>query len=251
MRNVMKVLGCVGAALVVALVGVWILGKAATPSASAQDAAAEKPKPPEGPPPMKDVSYCIGVKVGQTMKTQEIALVVEDFVEGLRSGLSGGKPRMTEADMDKVLKTFQENLTVRQMEKIKRLGEENQKKGDEFLAKNKLAGGVKTLPSGLQYKVLREGTGKQPTATDSVTVHYRGTLIDGTEFDSTHTRNEPATLVVNEIIPGWTEALLLMKEGAKWQLFIPPALGYGERGAGRLIGPNSVLIFEVELVKVK
>jgi FKBP-type peptidyl-prolyl cis-trans isomerase FklB len=250
MKNAKKALGCVALMVLAALFGVWMLGKAATP-VSAQDATAEKPKTPEGPPPMKDVSYCIGFKIGQSMKQQEIALVVEEFVEGLRSGLSGGTPRMTDKEMEKLLKAFQEDLATRQVEKTKHLAEENKKKGDEFLAKNKTAPGVKALASGLQYKVLREGTGKQPTAADTVTVHYRGTLIDGTEFDSTYTRNEPATLVVNEIIPAWTEALQLMKEGAKWQLFIPPDLAYGERGAGRLIGPNSVLIFEVELVKVK
>jgi FKBP-type peptidyl-prolyl cis-trans isomerase FklB len=253
MSNAKKVLGCVAGVLFGVIAIVWIMGNAGT-LASAQGAAAEKPAAPAAPaapPPMKDVSYCIGLKIGQNMKQQEIALAPDDFMEGLKNGLSGAKPRMTDADMDKVLQAFQEDMTARLEGKMKRLAEENKKKGDDYLARNKTAAGVKTLASGLQYKVLREGTGKQPAAADTVTVNYRGTLIDGTEFDSTYTRKEPATLVVNEIIPGWTEALLLMKEGAKWQLVIPPSIGYGDRGAGRLIAPNSVLIFEVELVKVK
>jgi len=136
------------------------------------------------------------------------------------------------------------------MERNKVLGEKNKKEGEAFLAENKKKEGVKTLPSGLQYRVIKEGTGKSPKAADTVVCNYRGTLIDGTEFDSSYKRGEPATFPLNQIIPGWTEALQLMKEGAKWQLFIPANLAYGEQSTG-IIGPNSVLIFEIELISVK
>jgi FKBP-type peptidyl-prolyl cis-trans isomerase FklB len=250
MKNVKKALGLAAVAVLAVLAGAWMIGKIASP-ASAQGPAKGAPAAPAACPPMKDVSYCIGMKIGQDMKRQDIALSPDDFIEGLKNALAGGKPRMGEAEMDQTLMAFSTYMKGHLMEKMKQIGEENQKKGDEFLAKNKTAAGVKTLPSGLQYKVLKEGTGKQPTATDTVTVNYRGTLLDGTEFDSSYTRKEPATLAVNEIIPGWTEALQLMKEGAKWQLFVPAGMAYGERGAGPVVGPNAVLIFEVELIKVK
>jgi len=133
----------------------------------------------------------------------------------------------------------------------KQQGEKNKKEGEIFLEANKKKEGVQTLPSGLQYKVLKAGAGKKPTATDTVTVHYRGTLIDGKEFDSSYQRGKPVTFPVNGVIPGWTEALPLMEEGAKWELFIPSNLAYGERGAGRDIGPNATLIFEVELISIE
>jgi FKBP-type peptidyl-prolyl cis-trans isomerase FklB len=130
------------------------------------------------------------------------------------------------------------------------LSEKNKKEGEEYLAENKKKEGIITTQSGLQYKVLKKGTGKIPKSTDTVTVNYRGTLIDGTEFDSSYRRGQPASFKVNGVIRGWTEALQLMKEGAKWQLYIPSNLAYGERGAGRNIGPNSTLIFEVELISI-
>ena len=129
--------------------------------------------------------------------------------------------------------------------------EKNQKEGAAFLAANAKKADVKTTPSGLQYLVIKEGAGKQPTATDAVTVHYRGTLLDGTEFDSSYKRNQPATFPLNQVIKGWTEGVQLMKEGAKYRFFIPSELGYGQRGAGGLIGPNATLIFEVELISVQ
>jgi FKBP-type peptidyl-prolyl cis-trans isomerase FklB len=142
-------------------------------------------------------------------------------------------------------------MTAKQAETMKKLSEKNKADGEKFLAENAKKEGVKTLPSGLQYKEIAPGTGKSPKATDTVTTHYKGTLIDGTEFDSSHKRGQPATFQVSGVIPGWTEALQSMKEGAKWQLFVPSNLAYGERGAGREIGPNAALIFEVELISVK
>jgi len=150
-----------------------------------------------------------------------------------------------------VKKAFTQEMMARQAEEAKKLAEKNKKSGEAFLEGNKTKEGVKTLPSGLQYKVITEGTGKSPKVTDTVTVNYRGTFIDGTEFDSSYKRGQPATFQVNSVIPGWTEALQLLKEGAKWQLFIPPQLAYGEKGAGGVIGPNTTLIFEVELISVK
>jgi FKBP-type peptidyl-prolyl cis-trans isomerase FklB len=140
-------------------------------------------------------------------------------------------------------------VTVRQ-ESARKIPEMNKQAGEAFLAKNKGEKGVKTTASGLQYKVVTTGKGKQPTAEDTVTVNYRGTLIDGTEFDSSYKRNEPATFPVKGVIAGWTEALPLMKEGSKWMLYIPANLAYGERGAGNMIGPNSTLVFEVELLSI-
>jgi FKBP-type peptidyl-prolyl cis-trans isomerase len=208
-------------------------------------------KAPEAKADMAKVSYCIGISIGRTMKEQEIALNVDNFMEGLRQGLAGKDSRITDEEMEKIMTAFQQEMVARRTERVKQQADENLKKGQDFLAGNKTKEGVKVLESGLQYKVLREGTGKQPKAEDTVTVHYRGTLLDGTEFDSSYKRNEPATFEVNGVIPGWTEALQLMKEGAKWQLFVPAALAYGERGVGQVIGPNSVLIFEVELITVK
>ena len=146
---------------------------------------------------------------------------------------------------------FEQDLQKKEIERLKQLAEKNKKEGAEFLAANKAKEGVKTLPSGLQYKVLAEGNGTQPKPTDQVTVNYRGTFLDGTEFDSSYKRGEPVTFPVNGVIKAWSEALPLMKTGAKWQLFVPAELAYGEKGAGRAISPNSTLIFEVELVGIK
>jgi FKBP-type peptidyl-prolyl cis-trans isomerase FklB len=157
---------------------------------------------------------------------------------------------MTEEEMRTVMNAFRQEMASKQMEKMKTVGDKNKKEGEAFLVENKKKKGVKTLPSGLQYKVIKEGTGKMPKTTDKVSCQYEGTLIDGTVFDSSYKRGEPATFPVNGVIPGWTEALQMMKVGSKWQLFIPSKLGYGERGAGPQIGPNAVLIFTVELISV-
>jgi FKBP-type peptidyl-prolyl cis-trans isomerase FklB len=142
-------------------------------------------------------------------------------------------------------------MMAKQAGLAKSRGEKNKKEGEAFLAENQKKEGVKTLPSGLEYKVIQAGTGNSPKLSDEVTVHYRGTLIDGTEFDSSYRRGKPENLPVNGVIPGWTEALQLMQVGAKWQLFVPPSLAYGERGAGRDIGPNATLIFEIELISIQ
>ena len=244
MKHVMVVLGVVLIAAL--LLGVGLL--------RAQDAEKAETAPAPGAAPfksdMKQVSYCIGVNVGRSFKAQDVALDVDAFLDGFRDGLGGKEPRISQPDMQKIMMAYQQELVAHQKEKTKRMTEENRTKGAAFLAENGKKEGVKVTDTGLQYKVLKEGAGKRPQATDTVTVHYKGTLIDGTEFDSSYGRGEPVTFPVRGVIRGWTEALLLMKEGARWQVVIPSELAYGERGAGRDIGPNAVLVFEIELIRI-
>lgn len=197
------------------------------------------------------LSYTFGANFGKSLKQQEIEINTDMFLKGMKDGFSGEKMLLTDQEMKETMMAFQKEMAAKQAEKRKALAEKNKKEGEAFLVANKTKEGVKTLESGLQYKVINEGTGKTPKATDSVVTNYRGTLIDGTEFDSSYQRKNPATFRVTGVIKGWTEALQLMKEGAKWQLFVPPELAYGERGAGPRIGPNATLIFEIELVSVK
>jgi FKBP-type peptidyl-prolyl cis-trans isomerase FklB len=173
------------------------------------------------------------------------------LAKGLKDAYGGGKTLLTEEQASQAIADFQKTLTAKKAETMRILSEKNKADGKKFLAENVKKAGVKSLPSGLQYKEITPGKGKSPKAADTVTVHYKGTLIDGTEFDSSYKRGEPATFPVSGVISGWTEALQLMKEGAKWHLFIPPDLAYGERGAGHDIGPNATLVFEVELISVK
>ena len=209
----------------------------------------------EEKPVLKDqkdkVSYSIGMNIGNNLKKQAIDVNPDALVYGIKDALSGGKALITEQEVNDTLMAFQKEMASKQSERLKELGEKNKKEGEAFLAENKKKEGVITLPSGLQYKVIKEGTGETPKLTDTVTTNYRGTLIDGTEFDSSYRREQPATFPVKGVIPGWTEALQLMKVGSKWQLFTPSNLAYGERGAGRDIGPNAVLIFDVELLSIK
>lgn len=197
------------------------------------------------------VSYSIGMNIGNNLKKQSIDVNPDVLAQGIKDALSGSKALMTEQEVNETIMAFQKEMSAKQIERLKELGEKNKKEGEAFLAENKKKEGIITLPSGLQYKVINEGTGETPGLTDTVTVNYRGTLIDGTEFDSSYRRGQPATFPVNAVIAGWTEALQLMKVGSKWQLFIPSDLAYGERGAGRDIGPNATLIFDVELLSIK
>ena len=226
---------------------------------------------PDRKPELKDQkdkeSYSLGYKYGESFKKDGVAIAPEVFTAGLRDALDGKEARMTSAEMDATIEGLRKRGTAARQQRLK------EQFGNKlftlitnvlydinltdmgtcykaFLAENAKKAGVKTLPSGLQYRVLAEGSGRRPKAGDTVAVRYRGTLIDGTEFDSTPTGDEPATFPVDRVIPGWTEALQLMQEGAKWQLFVPSELGYGRRGMPR-IPPHSVLIFEVELVAVK
>jgi FKBP-type peptidyl-prolyl cis-trans isomerase len=196
------------------------------------------------------ISYAIGMNVGKNLQRSSIDVDPAIVTKGIQDTLAG-KTLMTEAEAQAVLTQLQADMRKKQEEKAQQAGDANQKEGEAFLAANKAKTGVVTLPSGLQYKILKEGAGQKPSATDSVVCNYQGTLINGTEFDSSYKRGEPATFPVNGVIKGWTEALQLMPVGSKWQLFIPPDLAYGPRGAGPDIGPNATLIFAVELLSIK
>jgi len=197
------------------------------------------------------VSYSIGLSIGTTWKKQGVEVDLEPLLQGIKDALAGTNPLLTEQETKEVMTAFQKDLRVKQEEKRKQLGEKGKKEGDAFLAENVKKPGVVALPSGLQYKVLTDGQGASPKSNDIATVNYRGALIDGTEFDSSYKRGQPATFAVNGVINGWTEALQLMKPGAKWQLFIPSALAYKETGRGQEIPPNTVLTFDVELLSFK
>jgi FKBP-type peptidyl-prolyl cis-trans isomerase FklB len=201
--------------------------------------------------PKDKLSYSVGVNLGKNLKQMAMDIDPETLAKGFKDAYSGAKPLLSDEEMQSVLASVQKEVAAKQAEKVKALGEKNKKEGEAFLAENKKKEGVKTLASGLQYKVLKEGTGKAPKAADKVSTHYQGTLIDGTEFDSSYKRGEPTTFPVKGVIPGWTEALQLMKVGSKWQLFIPSKLAYGERGAPPVIGPNAVLVFTMELLAIQ
>jgi FKBP-type peptidyl-prolyl cis-trans isomerase len=196
-------------------------------------------------------SYSIGVDVGRSFSEQGFDFDIDVFVRGLKDGLAGKKLLMTEDEMKSTITAFQYGIKQEQEQKMKSSADANQKEGEAFLAANKTKEGVVTLPSGLQYKILKAGQGKKPTGSDTVVCDYRGTSIKGKEFDSSYSRGEPASFPVSGVIAGWTEALKLMPVGSKWQLFIPSNLAYGARGAGADIGPNQTLIFEVELLGIK
>jgi FKBP-type peptidyl-prolyl cis-trans isomerase FklB len=194
-------------------------------------------------------SYAIGADIAKSIKRQPLELDTKALAAGLTDGLEG-KLALSEAELSAALASLQQQLQEKARAQQAEAGDKNLKAGEEFLAANGKKEGIKTTKSGLQYQVVKSGSGKTPKATESVKVHYHGTLIDGTVFDSSVERGEPISFPVNGVIPGWTEALQLMKEGDKWKLFIPSALAYGENGAGPKIGPNSVLIFDVELLSV-
>ena len=195
-------------------------------------------------------SYSLGHQFGQSLKAQGLDINLEAYVSGIQDVLGGKNPLLSQEEMQKTVLELQKRLMAARQMESKGTAEKNLSEGKAFMEENKKKEGVITLPSGLQYKVLAEGAGKSPKVADQVTVNYKGMLINGTEFDNSYKRGQPATFKTNGVIKGWTEALQLMKEGSKWQLFIPPQLGYGERGAGP-VPPNSTLIFEVELISVK
>ena len=192
------------------------------------------------------VSYTLGISSGNNLKRQSIDIDLDIMAKGLKDGLFGGTTLLTDQEMLEVITDFRKEMAIRQLETI---AEKNKKEGEAFLAVNRKKEGVKTLPSGLQYQVLKVGIGKSPKLTDTIIVHYRGTLLNGKDFDNSYVRNEPVNIKLDDVIKGWREALPLMKEGAKWLLFIPSDLAYGENGT-MYIEPNSTLLFEVELIKV-
>ncbi len=226
--------------------------KAQTPAAKAHTPTAAKPATPLVLKTQKDkFSYALGMKMGENLHKQSVPVDPAILARGLRDALAGGKTQLTDEQAQAALGAVQNDIRKKQQEKTEAAAAVNKKQGDTFLAENKSKEGVVTLPSGMEYKILTAGTGPKPAATDSVSCNYRGTLIDGKEFDSSYKRGEPVTFAVNGVIKGWTEALQLMPVGSKWQLVIPPDLAYGDRGAGADIGPGSTLIFEVELLSIQ
>ena len=195
-------------------------------------------------------SYALGAKYGQSLKQLSLEIDIDTFVEGLRHGLAASS-LLADTEISAILEQISSDARAANQRKKAELVESNRKAGQAFLKANADKEGVVTLASGLQYKVIKEGTGPKPKATDLVEVHYRGTLIDGQEFDSSFKRGKPASFGVSNVIKGWTEALQLMNVGSKWKLFIPSELAYGSRGTGPMIGPNATLIFEVELLNIK
>jgi len=212
--------------------------------AAAQDAPALKTE-------KEKLSYAMGMDLGNQLKTRSVEIDPAIFGRGLTDALAGGKTLLTAEEAKTIITELQKAMLVKQAAEAKAVGAKNKTEGDAFLAANKAKEGVVALASGVQYKVLSRGTGKQPTLNDTVVCQYRGTLIDGKEFDSSFKRGQPATFPVKGVIPGWTEVLQLMPVGSKWQVVVPPALAYGERGTGADIGPNATLIFEIELVAIK
>ena len=239
------------------------------PASSSQTPGTTTPKPPAAKPgtttarkptstvltlkTQKDkASYAIGLNIGKSMHKDSVDVDTAILLRGLRDGLAGAKPLLTDDEARAAMVALQADLRKKQEEKMVVQGETNKKEGEAFLAENKTKDGIVTLPSGLQYKILTEGTGPKPTAADTVVCNYKGTLIDNTEFDSSYKRGQPATFPVSGVIKGWTEALQLMPVGSKWQLFIPSELAYGARGGpGGGIGPNATLVFEVELMSIQ
>jgi FKBP-type peptidyl-prolyl cis-trans isomerase FklB len=196
-------------------------------------------------------SYAIGLNIGKTMRRDSVNVDLSVLTRGIKDALAGGKVLMTDEEIKATLSALSTDLKKTQDEKQRVAGAANKSAGEAFLAANKAKDGVVTLPSGLQYKILKEGTGPKPTATDTVACNYRGTLINGTEFDSSYKRGQAATFPLGQVIKGWTEALQLMPVGSKWQLFVPSDLAYGPQDRSADIGPNSTLIFEVELLSIQ
>ncbi len=227
---------------------------AAKPSSTAAKAPATAARTQSAPAlktQKEKASYAIGMNIGKSLQKDSVDVDPNFLLRGLKDGLAGSKPLLTDDEAKAALTALQDDVRKTQEAKMQLAGEANKKEGEAFLAANKAKEGIVTLPSGLQYKILKEGTGLKPTASDSVVCNYRGTLLDNTEFDSSYKRGQPATFPVGQVIHGWTEALQLMPVGSKWQLFIPSDLAYGPRGAGGDIGPDATLIFEVELLSIQ
>lgn len=247
-----------------------VAGAQQTPSAAAPKkpaAAAPAQKPPAAPTAKKQgtaakrplglstrkqkASYAIGLNIGKNMKKDSVDVDSEILARGIRDALAGSKPLLTDDEAKAALVELQAEVRKHQQEEYQAASAKNQKEGEAFLVANKTKEGVVVLPSGLQYKVLQQGTGPKPSETDTVVCNYSGTLLNNAEFDSSSKHGGPATFAVNQVIKGWTEALQLMPVGSKWELYVPPDLAYGPRAAGPDIGPNSTLIFQVELLSIQ
>jgi FKBP-type peptidyl-prolyl cis-trans isomerase FklB len=213
--------------------------------------AQEAPAPLAKPESLHDkASYAIGKNLGENLRTQDVPVNLDYLIRGLRDGVGNAAALLTDDEMKATMQDFQKEMMAKQKEKQEAAATKNKQEAADFLAKNKDKPGVVTTASGLQYEVITEGSGPKPKADDRVTVNYKGTLLDGTQFDSSYDRGQPATFPVSGVIPGWVEAMQLMPVGSKFKIYIPPELAYGERGAGNAIGPDSLLIFEVELLSI-
>lgn len=227
----------------VMIVFTYLVGCAPEEANSAPEVKLDNPK--------NRISYTIGVNIGQDFKSQQMDIEPDALLMGLKDTLAGKELQLTEDEMVQEIQNFQQEMQTKLMAEREEQAAKNKAEGEAFLAENAKQDEVIVTESGLQYKILEPGQGDSPGPADVATVHYRGTLLDGTQFDSSYDRGEPASFPVGGVIPGWTEALQLMKPGAKWQLFIPAELAYGERGAGQDIGPNATLLFDVELISVE
>lgn len=234
--------------------------KPKTATASKTSTTGAKPKTATTPATSKPLtlttekqklSYAIGMTIGEGMKKDAPDIDTAIVMQALKDALAGGKLLMTDEEAKGVMNSFRAEMIKKKQAEELRLSETNKQAGEKFLAENKAREGVVTLPDGLQYKIIKQGTGPKPTASDTVVTNYRGTLIDGTEFDSSYKRGQPATFPVGQVIKGWTEALQLMPVGSKWELYVPADLAYGQRSPGPEIGPNSTLIFDVELLSIE
>jgi FKBP-type peptidyl-prolyl cis-trans isomerase FklB len=238
--------------------------------ARAQDAPAKSTPPAKAPAPSKapaagaqapassafktekeKVSYAIGMEMGKGVKTQGIDVDPALLTQGLKDALSGAKPQMSDDELKQVITALQAQVRQKQTQVQEAASADNKKKGEAFLAENSKKAGVVALADGLQYKILKAGDGKKPADTDTVLCNYKGTFVDGTEFDSSEKAGKPVPFEVKNVIPGFREVLQLMPVGSKWQVYIPSNLGYGERGAGQVIQPNATLIFDIELVGIQ
>ena len=266
MRNLTRTAAGTLAAGILLLGGAWAqqsstsTTKPATAAKPATSTTTTKPRPTAAPATSQPLvlktdkeklSYAIGMNIGQGMKKDSLDIDPAILSRAIKDAVTGSKPAMTEEEARTIVTAFRTEMVKKQQAEAQKAGEVNKQAGDKFLAENKTKDGVVTLPSGLQYKVIKQGDGPKPTASDTVVTNYRGTLIDGKEFDSSYKRGQPATFPVGQVIKGWTEALQLMPVGSKWQLYIPSNLAYGDRGAGGDIGPNSTLIFDIELLSIQ
>ena len=234
-----------------AFMSLALISMLSTQALAQDDAKSEDKKPDETESIKTDASYVIGRNIGESIVGQNLDVDVDILVSALKEALAGKESRLSEDEMIAVMQKLQQQMAAKAAEEAKAAAAANLKKGEAFLLANGKKEGVMTTKSGLQYRVVKKGDGASPLASDEVTVHYEGRLINNKVFDSSIKRGQPATFPVNGVIKGWTEALQLMKEGAEYELYIPAELAYGTRGAGQDLGPNEVLIFKVSLIKVK
>lgn len=224
-------------------------------SAFAQKKSAKAPKSSKPAVELKtmmdSISYTLGVNIGKSIQKDKLELDLNLFFKGTKDMVSGAPVLLTDEQMKSLMDRFGQLMMEKQQQLAKEVAAKNKAAGEAFLAENKKKEGVTTTASGLQYKVITKGTGKIPTAQDTVVAHYKGTLITGTEFDNSFKRNEPATFAVTGVIKGWQEALQIMPVGSKWEIYVPAELGYGDQGAGQVIPPGAALIFEIELISIK